>query len=68
MQNRLAAWNFANEQGNHTIPQPVLSILATEVRLQSTPTDLFSFADAFVGPRRGYGTRCQVAPLIRLFT
>jgi soluble epoxide hydrolase/lipid-phosphate phosphatase len=29
-ENRLAAWNFANEQGNHTIPQPVLSILATK--------------------------------------
>ncbi|KAH9180053.1 Alpha/Beta hydrolase protein [Lactarius sanguifluus] len=29
-ENRLAAWQFANEQGNHTIPQPVLSILATE--------------------------------------
>jgi len=29
-ENRLATWNFANEQGNHTIPQPVLSILATK--------------------------------------
>ncbi|KAF8271703.1 alpha/beta-hydrolase [Lactarius quietus] len=32
-ENRLAAWNFANEQGNHTIPQPVLSILATRDRV-----------------------------------
>lgn len=45
MQNRLAAWDFANEQGNHTIPQPVLSILATKVRLQSILTDAISFAD-----------------------
>jgi len=29
-ENRLAAWKFANEQGNHTIPQPVLCILATK--------------------------------------
>ncbi|KAI0254201.1 alpha/beta-hydrolase [Lactifluus subvellereus] len=29
-ENRFAAWKFANEQGNHTIPQPVLSILPTE--------------------------------------
>jgi soluble epoxide hydrolase/lipid-phosphate phosphatase len=29
--NNLASWKFANEQGNHTIPQPILSILATEV-------------------------------------
>ncbi|KAI0269333.1 alpha/beta-hydrolase [Gloeopeniophorella convolvens] len=25
-ENRLASWKFANDQGNHTIPQPVLSI------------------------------------------
>ncbi|KAI0301879.1 alpha/beta-hydrolase [Multifurca ochricompacta] len=29
-ENRFASWKFANEQGNHTIPQPVLSILPTE--------------------------------------
>ncbi|KAI0303058.1 alpha/beta-hydrolase [Russula brevipes] len=29
-ENNLASWKFANEQGNHTIPQPILSILATE--------------------------------------
>ncbi|KAJ6579568.1 alpha/beta-hydrolase [Mycena vulgaris] len=27
LQNRRASWTFANTQGNHTIPQPVLSIL-----------------------------------------
>ena len=50
MQNRLAAWKFANEQGNHTIPQPVLSILATKVRFQSTLTKIFSFTDVLQDP------------------
>ena len=30
-QNHFASWKFANEQGNHTIHQPILSILPTEV-------------------------------------
>ncbi|KAH9999509.1 alpha/beta-hydrolase [Russula vinacea] len=29
-ENHLASWKFANEQGNHTIHQPILSILPTE--------------------------------------
>ncbi|KAH9963261.1 alpha/beta-hydrolase [Russula dissimulans] len=29
-ENTLASWKFANDQGNHTIPQPILSILPTE--------------------------------------
>ncbi|THH02215.1 hypothetical protein EW026_g620 [Hermanssonia centrifuga] len=28
--NRYGSWKFANAQGNHTIPQPVLSILPTQ--------------------------------------
>jgi soluble epoxide hydrolase/lipid-phosphate phosphatase len=31
LQNHFASWKFANEQGNHTIHQPILSILPTEV-------------------------------------
>jgi hypothetical protein len=31
LQNHFASWKFANEQGNHTIYQPILSILPTEV-------------------------------------
>ena len=49
-QNRRAAWNFANEQGNHTIPQPVLSILATKVRFQSRLIDRLGFADVSQDP------------------
>jgi len=29
-ENNFASWKFANDQGNHTISQPVLSILSTE--------------------------------------
>jgi len=29
-ENRYASWKFAHEQGNHTIPQPVLAILPTD--------------------------------------
>ncbi|KAJ7618451.1 Alpha/Beta hydrolase protein [Roridomyces roridus] len=29
-QNRRASWAFANAQGNHTIPQPTLSVLPTQ--------------------------------------
>ncbi|PSR88468.1 hypothetical protein PHLCEN_2v5148 [Hermanssonia centrifuga] len=29
-ENRYGSWKFANAQGNHTIPQPVLSILPTQ--------------------------------------
>jgi hypothetical protein len=34
LQNHFASWKFANEQGNHTIYQPILSILPTEVCTQ----------------------------------
>ena len=37
-QNNFASWKFANDQGNHTISQPVLSILATEVRSREYET------------------------------
>ena len=33
LQDRLQAYTFANSQGNETIPQPVLSILPTQVRV-----------------------------------
>ncbi|KAJ3738966.1 Alpha/Beta hydrolase protein [Lentinula detonsa] len=29
-ENRYASWKFAHEQGNHTIPQPILAILPTD--------------------------------------
>jgi len=29
-ENQFASWNFAHDQGNHTISQPILSILATK--------------------------------------
>ena len=29
-QNKYASWEFAQAQGNHTLPQPTLSILPTE--------------------------------------
>lgn len=38
LQNRKASWQIAHDHGNHTIPQPVLSILPDQV----SPSGLLS--------------------------
>ena len=68
-QNNFASWKFANDQGNHTISQPVLSILATKVRSREHETGKLNLSwrlTVILGSGSGYGIRSQAAAFVRL--